>query len=199
MLKTLSGHRPSQKEKEITRFLELLKESNHQSYLEIGARHGDTFYDVVTKTLPKDGLAVAVDLPGGTWGVKSSEQALKNCVETLKSEGWTNVHAIFGDSQSRETVDKILEISSRYDSILIDGDHRYKGVKDDWITYKPLAKNIVAFHDIAGEGVRQKSNPRLVVEVPRLWREIKDRFKHEEIIDSVNEPQRPMGIGVLYL
>jgi hypothetical protein len=45
----------------------LIQKYGYKSYLEVGVRDGDSFYQVV-KTLPLDCVAVAVDFPGHVWG-----------------------------------------------------------------------------------------------------------------------------------
>lgn len=194
-MKTLSGRRASQKPDEIGGFIAAIKAEECRSYLEIGARHGDTFYEVV-RTMPKDGLYLAVDLPGGAWGVESSAKSLKKAVEKLRAEGWKNVDYILGNSTAADVIEAIAD-HAPFDACLIDGDHRYEGVKADWDNYRPLVGKLVAFHDIDGEGVRKDD---MVVEVPRLWREIvlSEAYFVQEFI-SDEEPERPMGIGIVYL
>lgn len=165
-----------------------------RSYLEIGARHGDTFFDVM-RALPKDARGLAVDLPGGAWGTMQSRHYLQNVVKDLREQGWTKVDALFGDSHSAGTASIICR-HEPFDAVLIDADHRYEGVLADWKLYGPRAR-IVAFHDIAGEGQQAKGG--LPVEVPRLWAEIKaaardNGGKYLEIIDSGSK----MGIGVVW-
>lgn len=195
MMKTVSGRRASQKFFELYGLIKSLQEKECVSYLEIGARHGDTFYEVV-KALPKGGKYLAVDLPGGAWGVSSSKKHLQNVIRLLKKEGWKNVDCIFGNSQDAKTIARIAR-EAPFDACLIDGDHRYEGVKADWENYRSMARKIVAFHDIDGEGVRKDG---MEVQVPRLWREIRSsgEFETKDFI-SDEEPDRPMGIGVVFI
>lgn len=199
-MRTLSGRRPSQHEKEIVPFIELLKAKGVSSYIEIGARHGDTFYDVM-KALGPGAYGIAVDLPGGLWGTSASQDALVNCVKQLHAEG-INCDLVFGDSTQPEVIQQITDLAraasrtdARVDAILIDGDHTYAGVSADWRNYGGMARKFVAFHDIAGEGVRQRMTGH-EVEVPRLWRELKAVIPSYEFIDP-EQAARPMGIGVL--
>ena len=178
---TRSGRLASQQPRELARFIEILREAGARSYLEVGARHGDTFFEIV-KSLPEGSTAVAIDLPNGPWG-GNSRQALEGCIDELRGLGY-NASAVFGDS-------RLVSVCRDFDAVLIDGDHRYEGAKADWLRFGSAP--IVAFHDIDGEGLDCGGLP---VEVPRLWRELKSRYRHEEII--MPDDDRRMGIGVIF-
>jgi len=195
LLKTRSGRRASQRADELLPFIDFLKERDVRSYLEIGARHGDTFYEVM-KSLPKGSVGVAVDLPGGAWGVESSRGYLEDAAKDLRGMGY-HVATVYGDSTSQAVVDAVIEAFGWYDhrgpvdAILIDGDHRYEGVSADWHVWGPFAP-VIAFHDIAGEGQIQPTT-KDVVEVPRLWNELKPHFTTKEWVGA----ESTMGIGVI--
>lgn len=79
----------------------------------------------------------------------------------------------------------------KLDFLFIDGDHTYEGVKTDFEMYhKLVSKNgIIAFHDIV-------SGPQENVGgVSKFWNEIKNNFKHIELVK--NWKQGGYGIGVL--
>lgn len=184
---TRSGRRASQDAAELSGLISLLKEREVLRYLEIGARHGDTFWDVM-RALPVGSVGVAVDLPGGAWGKKSSRHSLKECVSELQRLGY-RVSGIFGDSTALATR-RLVDSRGPYDAILIDGDHRYDGVKADWQHYGELAP-IIAFHDIVGSEQRDAvGNP---VEVPQLWSEIAPLHEHRTFVS----PGSKMGIGAI--
>ncbi len=188
MLETRSGRTASQQPNELAALVDVLVKGGVTSYLEIGARHGDTFDHIVRK-LPKVGFYVAVDLPNGLWGSDSSMDALIECVEALQADGY-NAHYVLGDSSNEEVIELISSLGE-FDAVLIDGDHRYHAVKRDYENYGDA--RIVAFHDIDGEGVKLREHE---IGVPQLWGELRDKHKSVEIIDPSDD--RPMGIGVLF-
>lgn len=168
MLKTLSGRNPSQNETELGQFIDLLRRAGVRSYCEIGARHGDTFYEIMA-ALPRGSRGLAVDLPGALWGAPGTERALDHACAVLRGLGY-RAQSLYTDSQTKLAEDAIYA-SGPFDAVLIDGDHTYDGVRTDWMRYANLAP-IVAFHDIVGEGQAERRSGK-PVEVPRLWAEIK--------------------------
>lgn len=167
MLTTFSGRRASQNETELRRFISFLLAEEVRHYLEIGAREGDTFHEVMM-ALPLSSSGVAVDMPGGLWGKCTTGDQLRRAVLDLQSRK-RGVRCLLGNSTSACTIEAVRQ-AGPYDAILIDGDHTYEGVKQDWENYRSMAR-IVAFHDIVGEG--QKERGGRMVEVPQLWAELK--------------------------
>lgn len=189
-LKTRSGRRASQRADELLPFIALLQQKGVTSYLEIGARHGDTF-DMVSRSLVRGSKVVAVDLAGGAWGTPSSLKFLKEAVGGLAGR---DAHMILGDSTNESVIEQVRALGP-YDAMLIDGDHRYNGVKKDFENYSPMG-SIIAFHDIVGEGQATKDGNAYPVEVPRLWSEIKASGDYAEIYEFVGDGST-MGIGVI--
>jgi hypothetical protein len=178
---TLSGQTASQQPNELARFIGLIQ--GCRSYLEIGARQGDTFYEVCKAIQPEK--ALAVDLPFGPWGT-DSELDLTRAVDLLRADG-IDARCIFGSSQDPSIIKYVWEFGP-FDCVLIDGDHRYEGVRQD---YEHFACPVTAFHDICSEGFIKGD---MKFGVAEFWREIRgDSFI--EIIDPSDN--RPMGIGVL--
>ena len=186
---TFSGRPASQLPDEIAGLLRLFAEHGVRRYLEIGARDGDTWH-LVGAAMPDPGMLVAVDLPGGKWGRSSSVSSLRAASLALNAMGH-QTHMILGSSQDTGVMGLVRRYGA-YEAILIDGDHRYDPVKADWTAYGDLAP-IVAFHDIAGEGVRQRNSGDLV-EVPQLWAEIRSSHATVEFV----APGSAMGIGVVF-
>lgn len=189
-LQTLSGRNASQDEWELRQFIRLLKDAGVRRYCEIGARHGDTFAEIM-RALPKGSFGLAVDLPGALWGTEKSRPWLSRNVALLATEGY-DVQTLFADSHTKEAEDAIYGYG-HFDAVLIDGDHTYEGVREDWHRYANLAP-IVAFHDIVGTDQVEKVGGR-PVEVPRLWAEIKaGPIRTRELIANGSK----MGIGISY-
>lgn len=186
--RTWKGDLGFQMADELDRFLSLIKDCDVRSFLEIGSRDGGTFHAVMS-SLPAGSKGVAVDLPGEAWGKGSSGPRLQEAVDDLKTRGY-DVSAIFGDSRSPVVIEQVIR-HGPFDAILIDGDHRYDGVKADWETYSDIGW-LIAFHDIAGDGYSVRDGTA-VIEVGRLWKEIRDNYDHFEIIAD----RSIMGIGVI--
>jgi len=183
-MQTRSGRTASQQPRELAGLIELLCSRGVRSYLEVGARHGDTFYEVMT-SLPKGSRGVAIDLPQALWGMDSRKD-LEACVAELCDMGY-DVEAVFGHSQ--EVSDSVLH--DDFDAVLIDGDHRYHAVMADYACYGRIP--LVALHDIDGHGLKYRGEHE--VGVPRAWEQLKRTRKSVEFIHC--DDGRPMGIGVL--
>lgn len=191
-LTAFSGRKPSQNEFELRSFIDLLNHYGVKSYLEVGAREGDTFVEIM-QSLPKGSKGVAVDLPGGLWGKKSTAKKLPEAINHLQKNGY-NVSALFGNSQETATK-RIVVGRGPYDAILIDGDHTLLGVSRDFDNYHHLAP-IIAFHDIVGTGQVERvfNNP---VEVPIFWQSLKVNYASTyEFVEFVDDGSA-MGIGVM--
>lgn len=159
--------------------------------LEIGTWLGGTLFFLTRLASPRATIA-SVDLPGGRSGGYSTRR--ERLYKRFARQG-QRLYLLRGDSHSEEMSARVkVAFGGRLlDYLFIDGDHRYEGVKLDFETYGPLVKlgGLIAFHDIA------EGPPENVGGVPRFWREIKRKYRHEEFIRDPN--QGGYGIGVLHV
>jgi hypothetical protein len=99
-------------------------------------------------------------------------------------------------SYAERTVNKVTEFlgGRAIDALFIDGDHRYEGVKKDFLSYRHLVKDggKILFHDI----VQEKGTGRAWAGgVPKIWQELSPHYPHREFIN--NPDQEGFGIGSL--
>jgi len=184
-----SGYRWPQYQDEIQGFIQLLKDEGCTSYLEIGARHGDTWH-AVGMALPEGSKLVAVDLPGMKSGMRGggrfpdSHLYLKVAKEDLCKHG-RDAHMIIGDSQSQKTISCVAALGP-FDAVFIDGDHSPIAVRSDFENYGPMGK-LIAFHDICGQGKNTRQIGPIFKELAKGKKAVK--FVHDSLT---------RGIGVVW-
>lgn len=183
----------SQKREEILPALEAIQALRPQRVCEIGTSAGGTLY-LLTRVSAPDALIVSIDL-----AISPHTRALR---ERFAQPG-QRVVSLAGDSHAEETaagLERLLE-GQPLDVLFIDGDHSYDGVRADFERYAPLVRSggIVALHDI-NEDFRTRHGivtPSISGEVPRFWRELKERYRTEELV--ADPEQDGFGIGLVYV
>jgi predicted O-methyltransferase YrrM len=117
---------------------------------------------------------------------------IESDLHDLKWDLEPNSKIIVGDSHDHEIAESLVEELDGHmiDFLFIDGDHMYKGVKQDFEMYAPLVKKggIIAFDDI--DLYDNES-----VEVYKFWKELTDSGKWGWSMTSADSN----GIGVLYV
>lgn len=181
-----------QDRRELQRFVELLKQENVKSYLEIGSKFGGSLWHIAS-SLPTGSKIVVVDLPHGDGSFKESQPHLQQCVDELRKRYDHQVALILGDSTDRDIVDEVDKLAP-FDACFIDGNHTEPYIRKDWENYGPMCR-IVAFHDIGFLKERGETSKK-PIEVPKVWNEIKKDFRHTEIMLDLNKKN---GIGVLWM
>ena len=166
-----------QKPGELAGLLALLVDAAPKVVLEVGADAGGTLW--TWWQLPSVRRVIGVDLPGGEY---SSGRVLDTHGSVV----------VLGNSHDPGTLADLVNIldGDAVDFLLIDGDHTYDGVKQDFEMYAPLVRDggLVVFHDICPHPY----NPE--VEVRKFWLELSgDR---DEI---VTDPATWGGLGVLHV
>jgi len=172
-------------------FMKLARNEGVRSYLEVGCKHGGSFWRMSTN-LPKGSRVVAVDLPHGDHSFKNTLPNLTECVDRLKGKGY-DAHMIIGDSTSEEVIEKVRALGP-FDLAFIDGNHTYPFVKKDWENYGPMSKRI-AFHDISFYREGGQHPDKMPIDAPRFWKEIKDDYRNVEF----RREKTDNGIGVIWM
>jgi hypothetical protein len=181
---TRSGERAVQDENEFAQYLDLVKRLNVRRYLEIGCRHGDTFFAVM-QTIGSGGYGMAIDLPR----TNRSRDSARAAVMELRENG-IEADVKFGNSHFG-VMREFATNKGPFDLALIDGDHRYEGVKQDWDDYRHLAP-VIALHDIAApDGHTSEGN---LIGVPKFWGELRPLYRHEEYVTQGSD----MGFGIIH-
>ncbi len=189
---------------EILQLARILQGHSPKRSLEIGTNYGGTLFLLCTVST-SDAKIISVDLPSGPFGGGYSRR--KGLLFRRFVRKNQKLHLIRGDSHSEEIRERVLEIlnGEKLDYLFIDGDHTYAGVQSDFQMYSPLVRSggIVVFHDIVTY-IRETE-----CQVERFWTEIKQQYKHRELIERVKEgslpvaitgtPMHTSGLGVLFM
>lgn len=170
---------------ELKSFVKLAVDLDVRRYLEIGSRNGDSFFAVMAN-LRAGAFGMSIDLPENILTMRS----MADTVMELRNMGQRT--ALFYESSRESSALWAAKANASFDLVLIDGDHTYEGVRQDWIDYAIIAP-IVAIHDIAApDGWKSSGVPN---EVGRFWRELKPHLiKTQEFIS----PGSKMGYGVVF-
>lgn len=169
---------------EIESTLNLIAESKPRVLCEIGTFDGGTSL-LFSRFLPTLGTMLCIDLY-----VKNKEFL------RLLAPPKQSLHFYDMPSYNEGTVKKVQRHLNgrKIDVLFIDGDHRYEGVKKDFLHYRSLVKEggLILLHDIkeSGEGGRAWAGG-----VPKFWKELAALYPHHEFVDSPD--QHGFGIGVL--
>lgn len=177
---------------ELAALSEILTGYRPERALEIGTAQGGTLFLLARLASPRATI-VSVDLPGEMFG--GGYNARRRWFYQRFARRNQRLHLLQGDSHSTETLERVSAAlaGQPLDYLLIDGDHRYDGVKRDFEMYGPLVRRggLIVFHDIV------VGPPDFVGGVPQFWREIKPQYRHVELIDD--PLQGGYGIGILFV
>lgn len=184
-----------QKTKELSPLISLLKRRKLTTVVEIGTEKGGTLY-VWCKIAQPDAMIISIDLPGGLFGggytVRDSRK--------FRSYGKKQQKMYFlREDSHKQSTKKVLQSKlkgRKIDFLMIDGDHRYDGVRKDWELYAPLVKEngIIALHDI----LYHPNIPECKVD--RFWNKIKPLYRYKELLDPADDRGWGQwgGIGIIY-
>ena len=187
-----------QKRTEIKQLMEFVKNKGCKNMIEIGTATLGTTY-AIGNCLKQGSILITIDLKQHF----TTEQFVEVWTE-LGQKGVDLKHCI-ADSHKEKTnwiVSNVLK-EEKADLLWIDGDHSYKGVKQDYEMYKEFVNDggIIAFHDILGSEYHHKAG----CEVDILWKEIRGEKWEICYTEEKSEPNiNPIfydkiwgGIGIL--
>jgi len=183
---------PAQVRSEISGLLNLLAESPPQMVMEIGTSTGGTLFLLCKYSHPSATL-ISLDLPGGRFG--GGYPAAKLPIFWNFPTNGQRLHLLRGNSHDTKSLVKVKSVLNgrKLDFLLIDGDHTFEGVSQDFDMYSPLMKRggLIVVHDIV------KHPPDTGCQVDRFWNGIKNRYPHAELVE--NAEQGWAGLGLLYV
>ena len=182
--RTHFGVGPVQHLTEIRGLIELAQGNGADLVCEIGSRDAGT--SVLFSRVLAPGTLIVMDLYAkNRWRLRRAAP-----------EG-QSVLVIDGDSTHPLTVRRLRRRlrGRRLDLLLIDGDHGWSGVRQDFINYREFVREggLIAFHDICE--VTDPRAGRAAGDVPAFWKLISTLYPSEELIESPG--QQGLGIGVI--
>jgi predicted O-methyltransferase YrrM len=184
-----------QKVTELESLLALIRDRRPRTVVEIGTHRGGTLFALCQVADPA-ALVVSIDLPKGLFGGGYSRQDAKRFQEFARPD--QQLMTLRRNSHSRRTVRRLKKLlqGRPIDFLMIDGDHRYDGVKRDWEIYEPMVASggLIAFHDI----LEHPDQP--LSQVDRFWGEIAPERRTVEFIEPAHDWGHGKwgGIGVVF-
>jgi cephalosporin hydroxylase len=173
---------------EITKFSEFYYSLRCKNVFEVGSYLGGTFY-LLCKLSHPDGYKISIDYP--FYENQDKEMESRNVHNKMKLFA-ENVNIIKEDSHSENAIQKLNAIlkGEKLDFLFIDGDHTYKGVKQDFEMYSSFVKKggYIGFHNINDRPLHRDLN----CYVHEFW----DELPKENTI-TFNSKGVCMGIGVI--
>lgn len=185
--------KPQQNLEEFARWLDIVREAGVCSYLEIGSKLGGALTAAAYCT-PRGSRVVSIDLP---WGKKETQAPLEAAVRSLRADAY-DAHLILGDSTADDVVLRAKALGP-FDAIFIDANHTLPYVEADLATYGPMARKLLAFHDINWQA-REMAPGKLPIDVPVVWRRLREQAKARgQRFEEICLDKRDNGIGVLWV
>ena len=173
---------------EMIEFLNLINGIKPKTVLEIGTAMGGTLF-LLSRFSSSKAKLISVDLL--TDNISSRNISFYKAIARRRQK----IVFLRGDSHNLLTYQRIKKNlkKRKVDLLFIDGDHSYQGVKNDFKMYKTLVKSgaIICFHDIV------PGETKKVGGVPEFWKEIREKYDTQEIVEDWN--QAGYGIGIIFM
>lgn len=188
-----AGIRPMQVPSELAGLIRRIEEKKPKTVLEIGTARGGTLF-LLCRFAAEDATIVSVDLPYGRNG--GGYPRWKEPHYRRFAQPGQTLELMRANSHASSTVDRVREAvgGAGIDFILIDADHSYDGVKQDYENYRPLLApgGLIALHDV----LPNELDPS--IDVDRFWTEL-ERDETVETETIIADPNQGMyGIGLVH-
>lgn len=182
--------RPLQHPWEISELMRRVREKQPRVIVEIGTAKGGTLFLFCQHAAP-DALIISLDLPYGRNG--GGYPRWKEALYRKFTKPGQTLHLVRANShlvEARHRIETLLA-GRKIDVLMIDADHSYEGVRQDFVLYAPLLAptGFVALHDV----IPNRFDPE--IEVHRFWNELKTRYPTEELV--ADYAQGNLGIGIV--
>lgn len=174
---------------EIQGALDFVRAESPRRACEIGTDFGGTTF-LLSQLLPSLELLIGVDLY-----IKNRAQLAALAPRNVRLE------LLNGSSYAPRTIERVQNRlrGAKLDLLLIDGDHRYEGVLQDFLKYRHLVRDngLILFHDIVPDYTTRYGRPTGAYSggVPLVWERLSALYPARTFINKPN--QDGMGIGVL--
>jgi predicted O-methyltransferase YrrM len=181
---------PTQVRSEIEALLALLEADPPRNVLEIGTARGGTLF-LLSRVARPDATLVSIDRPGGEFGGGYSRLWIP-LLRVLPKKSQTLVLLRADSHQSRTHEETRRSLGGQpLDFLLIDGDHRFDGVRQDFLMYGPLVRpgGLIAIHDIVPAPAEKVGG------VPAFWHWVKNLYETREFVEDWS--QEGFGIGLV--
>ena len=179
-----------QRDREAAELARLVAELRPERVIEIGTAHGGSFL-LWARAAAADATLVSIDLP--PWELDDPAEADKQRALARMGSRRQAVHVIRGSSHDPAVRARARDCLGRrpLDFLFIDGDRSYDGVMSDFRDYAGWVRpgGVIALHDIHPHSRGWGGD------VPAVWRVIRDRYRHTELI--ADPRQDGFGIGVI--
>jgi predicted O-methyltransferase YrrM len=180
----------TQKEREISGLLRMVRRLRPRAVLEIGTAEGGTLY-LWTRASLRDAVVASIDLPAG--GRDDPREAARLRRFARFARAGQRLHLLRADSHAADTARRLAALlgGRPLDFLFLDGDHSEAGVRRDFADYAPLVRpgGLVALHDIHPHSRGWGGG------VPDFWSELRRRYPAVELIEDPG--QDGFGIGVV--
>jgi cephalosporin hydroxylase len=130
---------PAQIKEEILELVRILEKIKPRTILEIGTANGGTLF-LFSRVVHPAATLISIDLPGGKFGGGYPKWKIPLYKSFVRKD--QKIYLIRDDSHNSKTLTKVKNIlkGKKVDFLFIDGDHSYKGVKEDFEMYSKLVE-----------------------------------------------------------